>query len=61
MARPKRPIAPLIPEDELKLVVAGLLAVPKDRIVQPKPSRKMTAGSKTKATAPKGERHGQKP
>jgi len=43
MARPKRPIAPLIPEEELKQVVRGLLAVPKDKIVPPKaktPKRK---------------------
>jgi hypothetical protein len=32
MARPKKPLEPLIPLDKLKGVVAGLLAVPKDKI-----------------------------
>ncbi len=32
----KKPLEPLIPLDELKDVVRGLIAVPKDRIAKPK-------------------------
>jgi hypothetical protein len=39
MARPKKPLEPLIPLDKLKGVVAGLLAVPKDKIDKPQVER----------------------
>jgi len=39
MARPKKPLEPLIPLDKLKGVVAGLLAVPKDKIEDTAPSK----------------------
>jgi hypothetical protein len=39
MARPKKPLEPLIPLDKLKNVVAGLLAVPKDKIEKPEPKK----------------------
>ena len=35
MANPKKALEPLIPLDKLKSVVAGLLAVPKDKIAKP--------------------------
>jgi hypothetical protein len=44
MARPKKPLAPLIPLDQLKSVVAGLIAAPKDTV------------EKIEATPPKRKR-----
>jgi hypothetical protein len=32
MARPKRELQPLIPEDDLKAVIRGLIAVPAEKV-----------------------------
>jgi hypothetical protein len=39
----REPLKPLIPLDDLKKVVAGLAAVPKDTIAKPKPEPKKPA------------------
>jgi len=47
MARPKKPLEPLVPLDELKNVVKGLIVVPKDEIDNAEteyPKRKRTRG-----------------
>lgn len=50
MARPKKPLEPLIPLDDLKNVVKGLIAVPKDeldRAEAERPKRKQSSARGT--------------
>lgn len=50
MAEPKKPLEPLIPLDNLKQVVRGLIRVPKDEIDKAEAERPKRA--KSKAIAP---------
>jgi hypothetical protein len=47
---PRKPLAPLIPLDDLKKVVAGLIAVPKDAISRPGTQKAKPRKKATKAT-----------
>jgi hypothetical protein len=49
MARPKTPLEPLIPEDDLKAVIRGLIAVPAEKVKAAEKARPKRAKRKRKA------------